>query len=54
MTKEREEVRKEIAQLSLERQKFIDVEMKKQNLTADASFDDAVRKAIQEQAAKRK
>lgn len=53
-TQEREELRKEIATLSVERQKFIDAEMKKKNLTADASFDDAVRKAIQEQAAKRK
>jgi len=52
--KEREEIRKEIAQLSVERQKFIGEEMKKKNLTADASFDEAVRKTIQEQAAKRK
>jgi hypothetical protein len=54
MTKEREEVQKEIAKTSAERQKFIDEEMKKKNLTADASFDEAVRKTIQEQAAKRK
>ena len=53
-TKEREEIRKDIAQLSVERQKFINEEMKKKNLTADASFDEAVRKTIQEQAAKRK
>jgi hypothetical protein len=51
---ERESIQKEIVQLGAERQKFIDVEMKKKNLTADASFDEAVRKAIQEQAAKRK
>jgi hypothetical protein len=54
MTKEREEVQKEIAKTSAERQKFIDEEMKKKNLTADASFDEAVRKTIQEHAAKRK
>jgi len=54
MTKEREEIQKEIAKTSAERQKFIDEEMKKKNLTADASFDEAVRRTIQEQAAKRK
>lgn len=54
MTKEREDIKKEIAQLSVERQKFINEEMKKKNLTADASFDEAVRKTIQEQAAKKK
>jgi len=53
-TKERDEIRKEIARLSVERQKFINEEMKKKNLTADASFDEAVRKTIAEQAAKRK
>ncbi len=37
---------------SAERQKFIDAEMKKLNLTADQSFDAAVRRTIQEQAAK--
>ena len=51
---EREEIQKEIARTNVERQKFIDEEMKKKNLTADASFDEAVRKTIQEQAAKRK
>jgi hypothetical protein len=54
MTKERETIQKEIAKLSVERQKFINEEMKKRNLTADASFDEAVRKTIAEQAAKRK
>jgi hypothetical protein len=54
MTKEREEIQKEIAKTSAERQKFIDEEMKKKNLTADASFDEAVRRTIQEQAAKKK
>jgi len=49
---ERESVQKEIVKLSAERQKFIDAEMKKQNLKADASFDEAVRRTIQEQAAK--
>ena len=53
-TKERDEIRKEIAQLSVERQKFVNEEMKKKNLTADASFDEAVRKTIAEQAAKRR
>jgi Mg-chelatase subunit ChlD len=53
-TKEREEIQKEIAKTSVERQKFIDEEMKRKNLTADASFDEAVRRTIQEQAAKRK
>jgi hypothetical protein len=48
---EREAIQKEIAKTSAERQKFIDGEMKKQNLNAD-SFDQAVRRAIQEQAAK--
>ncbi|HVE43443.1 MAG TPA: hypothetical protein VNM14_26430, partial [Planctomycetota bacterium] len=54
MTKEREEVQKEITKTNAERQKFIDEEMRKKNLTADASFDEAVRRTIQEQAAKRK
>ncbi|MBI3854530.1 MAG: VWA domain-containing protein [Planctomycetes bacterium] len=51
---EREEIKKEIAGLSVDRQKFINEEMKRKNLSADASFDEAVRKTIQEQAAKRK
>ena len=51
--KEREAIQKEIAKASAERQKFIDVEMKKQNLSADQSFDAAVRRTIQEQAAKK-
>jgi hypothetical protein len=50
--KERETIQKEIAKASAERQKFIDTEMKKQNLSADQSFDAAVRRTIQEQAAK--
>lgn len=50
--KERETIQKEIAKVSAERQKYIDAEMKKQNLSADASFDAAVRRTIQEQAAK--
>ena len=49
---ERAAIQKEIAQVSVERQKYIDAEMKKQNLTADQSFDAAVRRTIQEQAAK--
>jgi hypothetical protein len=53
-TQERDEIQKEIAKTNVERQKFIDEEMKKRNLTADASFDEAVRKTILEQAAKRK
>jgi hypothetical protein len=52
MLKERETIQKEIVKASAERQKFIDAEMKKRNLSADASFDDAVRRTIQEQAAK--
>lgn len=51
---EREAIQKEIVSVGAERQKFIDAEMKKKNLTADASFDEAVRRTIQEQAAKRK
>ncbi|MBV8878416.1 MAG: VWA domain-containing protein [Planctomycetaceae bacterium] len=50
--KEREAIQKEIAKVSAERAKVIDAEMKKQNLSADASFDQAVRRTIQEQAAK--
>jgi hypothetical protein len=49
---EREAIQKEIAKTSAERQKCIEAEMKKQNLNADASFDQAVRRSIQEQAAK--
>ena len=52
--KEREQIQKDIAKTNVERQKFIDEEMKKKNLTADASFDEAVRRTIQEQAAKKK
>jgi len=52
MLKEREGIQKEIAKTSAERQKFVDAEMKKLNLKADASFDEAVRRTIQEQAAK--
>lgn len=49
---EREAIQKEIQKVSAERAKFIAEEMKKQNLSADASFDQAVRRTIQEQAAK--
>lgn len=52
MQKEREAIQKDIAKANAERQKFIDAEMKKRNLSADASFDEAVRRTIQEQAAK--
>ncbi|HZE96318.1 MAG TPA: vWA domain-containing protein [Planctomycetota bacterium] len=51
-SKERETLQKEITKISTERARFIDGEMKKRNLTADQSFDEAVRRTIQEQAAK--
>jgi hypothetical protein len=50
---EREALQKEIAQTSAERQKHMDAEIKRRNLTQDSAFDEAVRKTIRTQAAKK-
>jgi Mg-chelatase subunit ChlD len=52
-TKEREELRKRIQELSVERQKHIDAEMKAKNLDSNKAFDEAVKKAVREQAEKK-
>jgi hypothetical protein len=52
-TKEREEIQKRVAQLSVERQKFIDTEMKEKNIDSNKAFDEAVKKAVREQAEKK-
>ncbi|HEX7899324.1 MAG TPA: VWA domain-containing protein [Planctomycetota bacterium] len=52
-TKEREELQKKIAQLSVERQKFIDTEMKEKGLDSNKAFDEAVKKAVREQSEKK-
>ncbi len=51
--KDRDSLQKEINQIDVERQKFIQEEIKKRNLTQDSAFDEAVRKTIQKQAEKK-
>lgn len=53
MTKAREDLQKEVQKVGVERQKFIDGEIKSRNLTQDSAFDEAVRKAIRSQASKK-
>jgi hypothetical protein len=50
---ERERLQKEINALGLERQKFIDAEIKARGLTQDKAFDEAVRTMIREQAGRK-
>lgn len=50
---EREGLQKRIAQLSAERQKFIDAEVKEKGLDQNKAFDQAVQKAVREQAEKK-
>jgi VWA domain-containing protein len=52
-SQERDGLQKEINTLGVERQKFMDVEIKKRNLTQDSAFDEAVRKTIREQAGRK-
>ncbi len=52
-TKERAELQAKIARLSAERQKFIDAEIKEKNLDQNKAFDQAVKKAVREQAGKK-
>jgi hypothetical protein len=51
--KEREELQKKINELGKKRQEFIAAEIKAKGLTQDKAFDEAVRKAVREQAEKR-
>lgn len=53
MAEEREKIQKDVQAKAVERQKFIDAEMQKQGLNQDKAFDEAVRKMIREQAAKK-
>jgi hypothetical protein len=53
MQAEREKIQKEVQAKALERQKFIDAEIKSKGLTQDKAFDEAVRKMVREQAAKK-
>ncbi|OHB76736.1 MAG: hypothetical protein A2Z34_02775 [Planctomycetes bacterium RBG_16_59_8] len=51
--KEREEIQKEIAELSKQRDEHVKAEMKKLSLGGEKSFDEEVRKTIREQAEKK-
>jgi hypothetical protein len=51
--KERAELQKRILELGAQRQKFIDAEVKEKNLDQNKAFDQAVRKAVREQAEKK-
>lgn len=51
--KEREEIKKEINQLSKDRADFLNAEQKKQNKNGEATLDEAVRGVIREQSAKK-
>jgi hypothetical protein len=53
MGQEREALQREINQLGVERQKFIDAEIKSKNLTQDSAFDEAVRRTIRDQAGRK-
>lgn len=53
MTEERAKLQKEVQAKAAERAKYIEEEMKKQGLNQDKAFDEAVRKMIHEQAAKK-
>ncbi len=53
MGQEREALQKEINQLGVDRQKFIDAEIKSKNLTQDSAFDEAVRRTIRDQAGRK-
>ena len=50
---ERDALQKEITRLGVDRQKFIDAEIKAKNLTQDSAFDEAVRRTIREQAGRK-
>jgi hypothetical protein len=52
-TAERKAMQEEIRKLAVERQKFIDEEVRKRNLDAGGAFDGAVRRAVREQAEKK-
>lgn len=52
-TKERAELQQKVAKLSAERQKFIDAEIKEKGLDQNKAFDQAVKKAVREQAEKK-
>ena len=53
LRKEREEIRAEINRLDVERARFIQEEMRRRHLTADGAFDEAVRRAVRAQAARK-
>jgi VWA domain-containing protein len=50
---ERDALQKEINRIGVERQKFIDAEIKAKNLTQDSAFDEAVRRTIRDQAGRK-
>ncbi|MEK7467685.1 MAG: vWA domain-containing protein [Planctomycetota bacterium] len=53
MKAEREKIQKEVQAKAVERQKYIDAEIKSKGLTQDKAFDEAVRKMVREQAEKK-
>lgn len=53
MRAEREAVQKDVVATNTEREAFIAAEMKKKNLTQDQAFDEAVRRAVREQAGRK-
>ena len=53
MTLEREALQKEMKELEVARARYIDDEMKKQNIDQDSAFDKAVRQTLREQAEKK-
>jgi len=50
---ERDALQKQVNELGVKRQKFIDAEIKAKNLTQDSAFDEAVRRTIREQAGRK-
>lgn len=53
MLKDRKAIQDQIKALSLEREKYIQVEMKKRNVKSDKAFDEAVKKALHDQASRK-
>ena len=50
---EREKIQKDVNTKALERQKYVDGEIKSRGLTQDKAFDEAVRRMIHDQAGKK-
>ncbi|MFN3487199.1 MAG: hypothetical protein ACK44W_17170, partial [Planctomycetota bacterium] len=53
LRRERDALRAEINRLDLERTRFLREEMRRRNLTAEGAFDEAIRRTLRDQAARK-